>query len=93
MPYIPGNRRVDVLNKGAKTAGELNYLISAHIHLFVGANGLKYDTINTVIGVLEAAKLEFYRTVAGPYEEQKRRENHGVSKLDDIHPEEKGTIQ
>jgi hypothetical protein len=39
---------------------------------------LSYQTINDIVGALEGAKLEFYRRVAVPYEESKRRINGDV---------------
>jgi len=40
--------------------------------------GVKYATLNTVIGVLECAKLELYRRVVADYEDQKCEENGDV---------------
>ena len=39
---------------------------------------LYYEWINEVIGVLECAKLELYRRVAAPYEDDKRLQNGDV---------------
>jgi hypothetical protein len=39
---------------------------------------LTYQTMNDCLGALEGAKLEFYRRVVVPYEEQKKYENGDV---------------
>lgn len=39
---------------------------------------LNYQMINDVMGALESAKLEFYRRIAVPYEETKRKDNGDV---------------
>ena len=41
-------------------------------------NGVSYSFLNDFIGVLECVKLELYRRVATPYEEDKRQENGDV---------------
>ena len=85
MPYIKKERResldqMDAVGNGsfAQTTGELNYLITNIVADYLKFNGLCYATINDVIGVLECAKLEFYRRLAAPYEDEKKRENGDV---------------
>ncbi|WP_411971131.1 DUF6899 family protein [Halomonas rhizosphaerae] len=76
MPYIDQDRR-EALNSGSKpeTAGELNYLVTRLVDAYVVSHGgLRYSRINEVVGVLECAKLEAYRRLAGPYEDRKARE-------------------
>lgn len=58
--------------------GDLNYLFTRLAHAYMGAKGKKYAVINDIIGALEAAKLEFYRRVAAPYEDTKITENGDV---------------
>jgi len=58
--------------------GELNYIFTVIINHYIVGNGLKYQSINDVIGALEGAKLEFYREVVGPYENEKKLENGPV---------------
>jgi hypothetical protein len=41
-------------------------------------HGQSYSIINDIVGVLECAKMEFYRRVAVPYEDKKRTENGDV---------------
>jgi hypothetical protein len=78
MPYIRQELREHVRNVGAETVGELNYSISFLVNDWVLANGLSYQTINDISGVLQKVQSEFDRCVAGPYEEKKRQENGDV---------------
>lgn len=59
------------------TAGELNYVITRLILAYAGPKP-NYARLNEVVGVMEAAKLEFYRRAAAPYEDDKVRENGDV---------------
>lgn len=90
MPYIKQESRQELVEGNCiettypKTAGELNYCISYLVHNYLQSKeGLKYTTINEVIGVLECAKLELYRMIAAPYENIKHKENGSVSILDE----------
>lgn len=60
--------------------GDMNYAISALIKKVYGTN-LRYADYNEIIGVLEDAKLEFYRRRVGPYEDKKILE-HGDLYID-----------
>ena len=62
---------------GPDTAGELNYAITK---LVLGAlpPAPRYEDYNRAIGVLESAKLEFYRKMVSHYEDQKAFENGDV---------------
>ncbi len=78
MPYITdiAKRRLDwdtPLN-----AGELNYLITRVILDYQQTHGLCYATINDIVGALEGAKLEYYRRIATPYEDEKIKSNGDV---------------
>lgn len=80
MPYVTAIWRTD-LDLGLTvpfTPGELNYKITRQIINYMSNHELSYQTINDVVGALENAKMEFYRRVAVPYEEQKRMENGDV---------------
>jgi hypothetical protein len=80
MPYIKRERR-DAIRAGAKPrdAGELNFAISMLVDEYLEAKGaLRYAHLNEVIGALDCAKLELYRRVASPYEDQKIAENGDV---------------
>ena len=58
--------------------GELNYILTRIINLYVEHRGLSYQTINDIVGSLECAKLEFVRRVVNPYENAKMAENGDV---------------
>jgi hypothetical protein len=92
MPYIKQEKR-DVLDPAIKTllnslrelesddplndmGGNLNYSITV---LLKRIYGQKYSEMAEAVSVLEMAKLEYYRTVAGPYEAQKEFENGSVN--------------
>jgi hypothetical protein len=80
MPYITAEARAR-LDKGGKpeTAGELNYAITRLVDDYlIQRKGIRYEHLNEVIGALECAKLELYRRVAAPYEDQKLRETGDV---------------
>ena len=80
MPYIKaGNRKkyekiLEELVKILKTLspekidGELNYIVTK---ILKEIYPLRYFHINKAVGVLECIKLEYYRRVAAPYEDQK----------------------
>jgi hypothetical protein len=53
--------------------GNINYLITRILHRVYKGGG--YRGINDAGGVMLNAYLEFYRKVAGPYEDQKEFEN------------------
>lgn len=92
MPYIVQQKR-DVLDPAIKTllnslrelecddalndmGGNLNYVITV---LLKRIYGQKYSEMAEAVSVLEMAKLEYYRVVAGPYENQKAYENSDVN--------------
>lgn len=73
MPYVDAEAR-DRLNSGGKpqTPGELNYAITRVVDEYLlQKGGIRYAHLNEAIGALECAKLELYRRVAAPYEDQK----------------------
>lgn len=86
MPYIKAEERImlehmdgsGAIYADAQTPGQLNYLFSVIAKDYLDRNGLKYSTINDIVGALEGAKLEFYRRVAVPYEDTKIKENGDV---------------
>ena len=57
--------------------GEINYIITRLCDALL-SNGVRYGKINSLIGVLECAKLELYRRVAAPYEDDKIDDNGDV---------------
>ena len=55
-----------------RDAGELNFALTTIVDKYLqNRGGLRYAHINEVVGALECAKLELYRRVAAPYEDQK----------------------
>lgn len=76
MPYISQAERADVIVP--HTPGQLNYEISLACWDYLNKRGLDYTSLNEVIGVLECAKLEFYRRIAAPYEDHKCEVNGDI---------------
>jgi hypothetical protein len=73
MPYISQARRKE-LYAGIDVpvdAGELNYALTLVCLEYIEYKGLKYQSINDVLGALEGTKQEFYRRTAAPYEDKK----------------------
>jgi hypothetical protein len=80
MPYIKKERRDAIASGDApQDAGELNFALTTIMDKYLQAKGnLRYAHINEVVGALECAKLELYRRVAAPYEDQKMKESGDV---------------
>lgn len=83
MPYIlEGDReRLDDFPvETPVTVGELNYVITNVIQSYILENytNLCYTAVNDVVGAMECAKLELYRRVAAPYEDNKALLNGDV---------------
>lgn len=88
MPYVDASSRARLadITQTAKahilpygcTVGELNYLITRLCRLYLERNGTSYTHVNDVVGALECAKLEFYRRVVVPYENEKWHQNGDV---------------
>lgn len=80
MPYITADARVRIDKTGnPETPGELNYAITRLVDAYlIQRGGIRYAHLNEVIGALECAKLELYRRIAAPYEDQKRSETGDV---------------
>jgi len=90
MPYIKQENRgkfkfaIDDLSIQITCEGDLNYIITTLCHIQILKNGLNYQNINNLIGMLECAKLELYRKIAAPYEDIKSKENGNVTVLDEL---------
>lgn len=84
MPYVTPDARKRLDAGGEpRGPGELNYALTVLVDRYLaGAAGedgrTRYAHLNEAIGVLECAKLELYRRVAAPYEDEKIRENGDV---------------
>ena len=83
MPYIPQRSRDSIIDATGKvdptaieTVGELNFAITYLMNTF--CKGDSYTAFNEVMGVVESAKLEFYRRRVAPYEDRKSSENGDV---------------
>ena len=82
MPYIQQDRR-DAIDSGVtpENAGELNYAITAIVDQYLTSKGgLRYAHLNEAIGALDCAKLELYRRLAVPYEDEKIKQTGDVYK-------------
>jgi len=88
MPYIKSEYRkkmdelIDELQIQCLGVGDWNYVITKLLHKRLERVGVRYKTLNDNIGILECAKLEMYRVLTAPYENQKRIENGFISELD-----------
>ena len=92
MPYIDQSARTRLAD-GAEpaNAGELNYAITLLVDAYLArcalADGrIRYAHLNEAIGVLECAKLELYRRVTAPYEDEKMEESGDVYTVRSSHP-------
>jgi hypothetical protein len=85
MPYIQEKYREHLdklgqqgISPDVQNAGELNYLFTNLINIYIKRRGMNYNSINDIVGALECSKLELYRRVAAPYEDKKIKENGDV---------------
>lgn len=83
MPYInrQARERFDKALEALpapRTPGELNYLLTWIASSYEYSHGSEYTIYNAIIGALECAKLEFYRRMVAPYEDEKIKENGDV---------------
>ena len=63
---------------GFYPVGDLNYIITTIIKKTLDRQGIRYQTLNAVVGALECAKLELYRRLIAPYEDEKVKSNGDV---------------
>ena len=84
-PYITEATRKAIEKYGDSVIqhpGELNYKITTvmleYLKRISHNRKLSYADYNVVIGVLESAKLEFYRRAVSKYEDEKIKENGDV---------------
>lgn len=80
MPYIKQTSRVHLESgfAGPLTPGELNYMFTHIIKIYLDRHGESYQNYNNIMGALEGAKLELYRRKIAPYEDKKMQENGDV---------------
>lgn len=85
MPYIKKEQRERVLSeKVFEGCGDLNFAINDLISEYIDQHKFCYQTCNDVVGALECAKLEIYRRLVAPYEDEKILENGDAPPYDQI---------
>jgi len=98
MPYLPKQERIEldsvipvlvniVLASGTNPASHLNFLIANLLDYIVMRRGERYGLYNSLIGALECSKLEMYRRMIAPYEDEKIISNGDVYHTT-LHPEQ-----
>ena len=84
MPYITPDRRavfdqaLHELALEVQNQGELNYCIYKLSRLITHRMGKSYSNLSMCSSAMEHAKLEWYRKVLAPYEDEKIRENGDI---------------
>ncbi len=78
MPYIEPSRRRIGYSEPAKNAGELNYMFSKIIDIYIKSKGKSYQTFNDILGALSGQSQEIYRRKIAPYEDRKCEVNGDV---------------
>jgi len=77
MPYLNPKQRS---RSSLKEVGDLNFRIHELIEIYLNdKDAIKYEKYNSVVGVLESVKLEFYRRAVAAYEDNKIVENGDIS--------------
>lgn len=77
MPYISTERQTQLPETGPLVAGDLNFLVTKLCLNYLPTTP-RYQDYNEVIGVLECAKLEFYRRAVAKYEDEAIQKNGDV---------------
>jgi hypothetical protein len=89
MPYLTEDDRAKIdehingllevlLETNVSVPGGLNYAICRVADGVTAAKGESYSIYNTLLGSVEAAKLEIYRRLVAPYEDEKCNSNGEV---------------
>lgn len=85
MPYIKEEKRKELFERLAETPGEINYCISELCQAYIVHRGEeRYYVYNELIGALECAKLELYRRMIAPYEDESIERNGDVYDRDAV---------
>lgn len=90
MPYIKQDDRskfdsaAKSIAANADCAGDLNYAITVILQTYIKKKGLKYDTLNSVHGMMNACNNELYRRVTAPYEDSCIVRNGDVDIINDL---------
>ena len=94
MPYIKQEIRnqldeeINLISNKIKSfsddekEGILNYTISRILSNSLPTNQWRYKYINRTVGILECIKLEFYRRLAAPYENNAIKTNKDIPEYD-----------
>jgi hypothetical protein len=87
MPYIKQENRnqfnslmKELNNTKINSPGELNYLFTMVLQQYMVDRPISYQTFNDILGALEGAKLELYRSLVSKYEDLKKDEHGDVYK-------------
>jgi hypothetical protein len=91
MPYINQTRRNELDDKMSallsvvhqSTSEEMNYIISTLLQKYIEVHDekkLDYSACNTIVGVLECVKLEFYNKLVTPFQNTKLNQNGKIYK-------------
>jgi hypothetical protein len=85
MPYIKKIDRkkfeslmITLQHSYPTSVGELNYLVSCLVKMYIDVHGGNYQAFNDAIGAMECSKMEMYRRFAIPYEDLKCKENGDI---------------
>lgn len=86
MPYIKKQNREKFFNTIVEfdkvspgiNEGDMNYVISELLLIYLREHKKCYSTINSILGILYAVALEFYRRCASGYEDKKIEENGDI---------------
>lgn len=87
MPYVAKDQRenvdnyIEIIAIWATGAGPglPNYIITKLLRsIYDLPESQNYAKYNEIVGILECCKLEFYRSLIGPYEQTKLEENGDV---------------
>ncbi len=85
MPYIQTAQKeyfTDLLKLLGKEAiaspGELNFLLTELLKQYMVTRTKNYQCYNDMVGALESCKLELYRRLIAPYEDEKIESNGDV---------------
>lgn len=84
MPYITPDRRevfdknLNELARDVQNEGELNYCIYKLSRLIIDRIGQSYSNLSMCSSAMEHAKLEWYRKILAPYEDEKIQENGDI---------------
>jgi hypothetical protein len=90
MPYIPKvirerlDTKIEFLADDIQTVGDINYVISRIIGMFLLRSGISYHVMSGILGTLHAAANEFYARIIRPYEDTKITENGDVHEYEQI---------